>query len=760
MAAAGAAGAQPSEGLESVIVYAEKREAPIQEVPISISALSSEELSAAGVTDADGLARQLTTLDLQRNAGLTTTSLRIRRVGNIGNIPTFEPAVGVFVDGAFRSRSFLGTSNLLAVDHVEELRGPQTALYGKNVSAGLLALYTHKPADRLSAYGEATGSSIDSAENAAAGAAMLDVSGPLAPNLGGGIAARFTRNGSTLVNDQAGGPNGANERQAAVRVQLSWSPDPSLDLRLLAGGLHERDEQGQSDVFLAPGAASTQVADLLQQLGLIPDCPDNVPRNRRFCSFATNELDLDAKDLTLLGEYRFANQWRLSSTTGWDRYQILRAEDDAIQLFAPMLFYHDAERSRSIQEELRLQSANNTALTWLVGGFYYRNVYERGDHGRQPMFGVNGELAFNPIWPMLLGIPLAVPGQLGIHDSQLYTRYRSVFGQISWRLTPTLRVTTALRWQREDKDATIDNSVTAPGVSLISAVLTPTLTTSGQPVNGALTRTSNNVPWSVTPQYFFSDNAMAYFTLAHGSKSGGFNTGFGDAPLAAREFADETIHHYELGLKVTLANRRLLLDAAAFYTRYDNYQDAAFISAQFSVDNAERVDLKGMELAGSALLRDHLTADFSVSLANLEYVTYTHGLCYPGRAPDGSTPNSCVLSGEHPIQAPKWETHLGVRYELPLRRGAFSARLDWSWTDSYNTSFSADPRLTQARYSDVSLRIGLQFDEHYELVFWGDNVLNETVSQFDSLLNLFNDASYQSYLAAPRSYGITMRVRF
>ncbi len=175
--------------------------------------------------------------------------------------------------------------------------------------------------------------------------------------------------------------------------------------------------------------------------------------------------------------------------------------------------------------------------------------------------------------------------------------------------------------------------------------------------------------------------------------------------------------------------------------------------------NAARVDLKGLAIEGSALAHRPLTVDYSVSLADLRYVTHRVGLCYPGRVPDGSTPTSCVLSGSHPIQAPKWETHLGLRYELPRSWGRFLARADWSWTDSYNTSFSADPRLTQAAYSLVSARIGVKMGRSTELTLWGNNLLNENVSYFDSLLNLFNDASYQSYLALPRSYGITLRLR-
>jgi iron complex outermembrane receptor protein len=761
IAAATTTRAQSGGEIDSVIVWAEKRAAPTQQVPIAMSVLSAEQLSAAGIGDVDGLARQLTALDVQRNAGFNTTSLRIRRVGSIGNIPTFEPAVAVFVDGAFRARSFLGTSNLLAVDHIEVLRGPQTALYGKNVSAGLLGIFTRKPAKQVSVEGELTRGWVDSPKLAELGSVKLDLSGPITSNLGGGVAAEFAQHDHTLVNVLRAGADGDDEDRAAVRGQLLWAPSDSLEFRLLSGYVHEQGDQGESDVFLSPGSASVQVADLLQSLGLTPACGDNVPRNRNLCSVETNKLDLEAEDLTLLVEHSFANGWTIRSTTSADRYEILRIEDDAIQLFAPMLFYHDAEEGRSLQEEVALVSADNTDFVWLVGGFYYQNVYQRGDGGNEPMFGANGDLAYNAVWPAILGgIALAVPGQLGIHDSRLETEYRSVFGQVTWHVTPQWSLAANLRWQEEEKNALINNAVTAPGLSLISAILTPAVTLDGQVVNGALSRTTDNVPWSITPQYRFGDLGMAYFTLAHGSKSGGFNTGFGDAPLAAREFTDETIRHHELGVKLGFANHRVLLNAAAFHTRYENYQDAAFISAQFSVGNAESVDLKGMEFEGLFRLRDRLTLNLSVSRADLRYVKNTQGLCFPGRSPDGSLPNSCVLSGEHPIDAPEWETHTDVQYERPFPWGGLSLRLDWSWNDDYNTSFSADPRLVQDAYSDLALRVGAKIGATHELVLWGENLLDENIVYFDALLNIFNDASYQSYLASPRSYGVTWRVHF
>src|SRR5690606_38048403 len=148
---------------------------------------------------------------------------------SIGNIPTFEPAVGTFIDGAYRSRSFLGTTLLFGLHHVELIRGPQTALYGKNVTAGLLSVYTRKPGPAFRADADLTWATIDSSNRTREVSGRIDVSGPLAPGFGAGLAVRAIGFGHTLTNVQpGGGPNGNNHQEWAARGQLSWDATSAL----------------------------------------------------------------------------------------------------------------------------------------------------------------------------------------------------------------------------------------------------------------------------------------------------------------------------------------------------------------------------------------------------------------------------------------------------------------------------------------------------------------------------------------------------
>ena len=746
------AGAGAAESIETVIVHAQKRATALADVPMSVTTLSDKELAAIGLDDLGKLAAHTAVLDIQHSVGAATTTLRIRRLGTLGNVPTLEPAVGLFVDGAYRQRSFLA-ADLLDVGRVEILAGPQSTLYGRNVSAGVIAIYTRTPPTSLNVWGEVTRGMFDIAGSPDILNIKAGVGGPLSPAVSASLAGAHSQHDHTMFNALPGMPDGDNLSRSTWRGQIQWTGE-ALQMRLIGGYQQEHDDQGESDVYLAPGSATAATAATLVERGLAPACPDNIPNNRRNCSVAANTLEFSALDLTLIADAQLANGWTLTSTTAWDRYDARRTEDDSVQLFAPILFFHDVQAGNAVQEELRIATPVTDHVSWLAGLFYYRNTFERGNHGKEPFFGPNGTLAFNSIWPL----PFALPDQDGMHDSRTETEYASAFAEATWKMTQRMDLIAGLRWHREDRQASIANSVTRPGASIVANRLTPAVSLSGAAVNGVIRRSSDAITWSITPRFHVSDNLMTYATLARGSKPGGFNNATGNAPLTAREFGDEDIRHLELGARFTA--RRAQLGVTAFRTKYHDYQDTVFSLTQFGVGNVEQVNLAGMELDVRAALSERTAAHLAASYVDLKYQRHTTGMCYPGRTPDGSLPVSCDLSGEHLPNAPPWELHLDLEHTIPTGWGSLFGRIDWSWTDRYNTTFSADPRLVQRAYHDVGARLGTLIADTYELTLWGRNLLDENVVHMTALLNFFNDASWQSFLGEPRSFGITLRAHF
>ncbi len=757
---------EPELVLESIVVTAQKREESLQSVPLAVSALSADELDNAGIDNVSGISRQVPALEVQSSVSPIMTNFRMRRVGNLGNIPTFEPAVGLFIDGAFRSRAIFGATDLFDVERIEILRGPQSTLYGKNTTAGVIGIYTAAPGDQLQVGGEATVGNIEGG----AGDALLtkykaSVSGPITDSFGAGLGGSFTKHGDTMgeaLNNS--GSNGNDANRYSVRGQLAWDVTDAFDMRLIVGTIKENDKQQTADITFDPnGPLARVVLPAWRAAGISDTCTDNDPHNRITCVQQPLTTDLTAREATLLANYHFANGITLSSVSSYDYYMFRGTMNDTAQMMAPLLQFHDAQESESLQQELRLSSADDQRVTWLAGAFYYNNQYKRGDDGKNPVW-VGDTYSAHPavmaVHNILFGapIPMAAPGQVGYLASNLDTDYLGVYGQATWHITEQFGVTGGARWQEETKDANIRQWVNIPGASVMSINLAPAAVSA----NG-LTRTTDDVTWSVTPTWNVTEDAMLFATAAHGFKSGGFNTGFGRLPISQREFGDEDIMHYEAGAKFDLLSGRARLAASVFQTEFDNYQDAAFVGGQFTVGNAEQARLKGAELEGAVLVAKNITADASISYADFVYTTNTHGQCYPGRASNSTTTaGACSLTGEHPINAPEWKTHLGVQYDQPVQWGSLYTRADWSWTSEYNTSFSADPRLKQAAYDWVNLRAGTRWG-NYEAVLWVENVTNETVTNMDAVVTVYaapTDGSYQSLLQDARSYGATFRVKF
>ena len=755
----------PEEGvLEEVIVFAQKREQPLLEVPISISTLSLEEMEAAGVYNIDDISRLVPNLEVQTNINTVQSTFRIRRVGNLGNIPTFEPAVGVFMDGAFRSRSLFAISELFDLERVEVLRGPQNTLYGKNTSAGVIGIYTRAPGEILEGSAELSVGNVEGGQNALAVNLKGGLSGPLTDTLAGSIGGAVTRQDYIIKSAVAGGGAESDEiDRYSLRGQLQWKATDRLKLRLIAATAQQDDNRASEDLFYDPaGYVSNFVLPTYQTAGISGICNDNDPHNRKTCLRLARTTDLETYESTLLVDYALDNGLTLASLTSWDYYKLQSTYDDIAQVMAPILKVHDSEKGNSFQQELRLTSAGGETLDWLLGAFYFTNTHKRGDEGHTPVFlfdtlsddptvaAVN-QVRFGTPFPL----PFATQGQFGFLDAKQDTDYYALYGHATWHINDQFSLTGGLRWQNENKDGKLVQYTNDPSPSVISLALSPAS------VGGVLDRGTNRLTWSVSPQWFVTDTTMLFATVTSGFKSGGFNVGFGSMPLDNREFDDETSMNYEVGVKSDLRNGRLWIAAAAFSTDYHNYQDAAFVSTQFSVGNARKVELKGFEVEGTALLTDKLSLSLNVSYADLTYKDNPSGMCYPGRLPDSPTvPGACVLDGEHPINAPLWKTYLGLAYTQPVDWGDVYGRVDWSWTDEYNTSFSADPRLIQNPYSWINLRAGTRW-KNFELVFWVKNLTDEKVVNLDAVLSLYaGDGSYQSYLQEPRSYGITFRARW
>lgn len=724
--------------IEEIIVTAQKREQSLQQVPFSITAVTGELIQDAGIEDMFDVAAKVPSLEITQNAGPFNAAFRLRRIGNEANIPNFEPAVGLFVDGVFRARAGVGMGDLVDIERIEILRGPQTTLYGKNTSAGVVNIITRQPTDEYQFQGELTVGASEGGDTTHHNRLLAAISGPLGDGVSGRLSGSFTDTGKSTVN-LFNGDDTNETRRYGLRGQLLFEPTTDLQVRL-HGGISRvpLSKTGDPEFFegVIPAALNSAFG--------VP-CAVNDPGDRKICLSRAQDLKSEAEDLSLTIDYNFGYV-ELTSITGYESYNAFR-NGDVDQMNIQVLDFIDRRDSDSISQELRLASSSGEMLTWLTGLYYLENDFRRGDPV-EPTFVIGAD---GPALPLVPGISFGQPGYTGFLDSRTQTDHLSAFAQTVWHFGD-FDLTLGARWQSEEKRSSIANSADHTDPSVITLVLSPTA------ANATLERKTNDLTWTLNGQYFLDGDHMLYATVSRGFKSGGFNAGFGNTPVSDREFRDETVLNYELGAKLLLWDQRLQLNAAAFRTDYDDYQAASFISLQFLVNNADRVSLRGFELDGIALFSNELSGTLGISWVDAKYEDYENGSCYPGRVPDSSSGTNCILNGESLPYAPKLKATIGLQYERTMPVGDLYARGDLTWTDDYQTNTNLDPRHVQDAFSLVNLRAGLRFG-NYDVSVWVDNVTDKLWVMQEGISNLFDsDPAYQRWPAKPRTYGVTLRI--
>ena len=700
------------------------------------------------------------------------TAYRIRGVGSYANIPTFEPDVGLFIDGVYMVRSGLGIDELSDIERIEVLKGPQSTLYGKNVTAGVVNVVTKSPSESFEASVDETVSTLQGSENAPANRISGSISGPLSENVRGRVTGVWYDQGATVENLDPGGRNANDMKRYAVRGVLDIDVAQSSLLRLS----YTRAQMPKSyatnpDLYYGP-VATALGAKLGPLFGLAP-CPVNDPNARVICATApyTTEAHTDIASATLSAPVGINT---FTSITAWTDYFSDNAATDINQVQAPIAsLFDNQQKGDTFSQELRLTSPSGKALEWLAGAYYLHTSLEWGNLGRTPTFVLGPAAPYIPLTPSLPSdIVIGQNGDVGYQSSQAYSDYGALFGQATWHLSDQFSLAGGLRRQDERQHDSVDATYNvAPNpnpayagtpyefLNLITTVLS-------NPVgNGVYRHDTDNWTYSATADYKPAQGGAIYLTYSHGSKAGGTNIGFGDAPPPSRPFADETVNNIEAGAKFSLADERLRLAFAAFHTVYDDFQNAGFVGLQFLVNNAANVTVNGFEADGTWAAARGLTVNTAVTYLRAKYDTYLGGACYFGRTPDSLADSAgaftaCNLSGSTLPFAPDWRTSFGLQYEYGTRIGALYTRTDWLWSSDYYTNSNLDPRNIQGAYSLVNLRLGLRTDNGFDVSLFAKNVFNRTVIAEDGVANIIADGSYQRFLENPREIGLTVRKKF
>ncbi|QMW23089.1 TonB-dependent receptor [Sandaracinobacteroides saxicola] len=714
---------------DEIIVTAERRAASVQDVPISITALSGSTLEAAGIRGTEQLSDLTPGLLVQRSV---VGKISIRGIGNENYTIAGDPGVAVHSDGVYVARAAAGLFDLFDINRVEVLRGPQGTLYGRNATGGVINVIPNAPdADRFSAhltgeYGNYNAVRVDGHINAP---------------LGGGWALRVAALGSwrdgfttnTNANARSRGFGDLDSKDVwAVRGQLGYDDGGPFTARLSVEHLEDRSNLPAYKYLNRPGALPN--ADFGG--GATAFAPGNlrtvnqgfepaIPGFTRGVGSKRSDFFLTRQTGVALHLGYDAGGVDVASITGYrkTRFNWFNDGDGADTFYVN---YIQQDRNEQWSQELQLSSKGDGPLQWLLGGFYFR---ETGD-------------SFIAL-PFTFGAGL--PFYIAI-DGTAKTSALAGYGEVRWQATDRLKLTIGGRYSHENRKSTYRYEINfgAPFVR------TP-----------SLDRDFNAFTPRFVIAYEASDSTNLYASVTRGFKSGGFNL------LAVQPaFEPEKVWAYEAGVKLQTADRKFTLNANGFYYDYTNQQVGQIVNLQSVLTNAASSRIWGAEAEFTARPTEGLQVGGTLAYLDTKYRKFCTGDPTQPTAPVSpgcDAANPIDLKGNRLPRAPQWVLTAFVDYTAELGdAGKVNLRGDLRHqSDMFFTQFNR-PLIAQG--GTVTANASLTWtsaNDRFSLGGFVQNLTNETY--FTEVLEsgAFNPQLVgQAYVAPPRTYGVRASVKF
>jgi len=692
-----------------ITVTAQKREASLRDVPMSLSVLSAEDLESLRLDSSSEIAAQTTHLEIKQSFAASNPMIFLRGVGLNDFNSNASSAVGFYADEVYLSSPTGQVLEFFDLERVEVLRGPQGTLFGKNTTGGAVQLVTRKPSGQNGGHLRLGWGRFDQLD-VEGGAEVASAEGRVALRLAANLRQRdgITRN---LVNG-----NDENDIDArAARLQLRWLANDRLSLR-----------------WAVDGGANRSAARQYQSQGLF-DGRDALGYGESHDPF-TGSYDRPTRaDVDTLGAsmtvIRSGSSFDLTSISAWRQADRLVLEDtDA----SPNALLHSdwSNDSEQFSQELRLTSKSGGDVDWIAGLFYFDESLEV-----ENFFDVLGSL--RPF-----GIPFNPPfSPFGFR--QVYSQDTTTwapFGQLTYRLADHLTLRAGARFTREEKDLRLDTAFVEPSFE-VPAIVGLERDVDASEVSGDL-----GLSWQPRP------GLLLWGALSRGFKSGGFNGGARFVAAEATPVDPEFVTSYEFGWRSESLERRLRLAASAFYYDYTDLQvfdiDATGGLPVEVLDNASDARVTGLEIELEARPAAGLDLRLGLGWLDAEYQSYVRA--------DGLD-----FSGNRLIAAPEWSANGRLGYSKPLgERGTLRAFADFSYVDDRFLDPANLERLASAAHSLWNGR--LAFDApgagRWSVALWGKNLADEVyVANSFSVADFGFDALV---IGDPRTYGFDLALRF
>ncbi|HEJ2975108.1 TPA: TonB-dependent receptor [Pseudomonas aeruginosa] len=731
--------------LGKVTVTARRREEDSQKVPTPITVLGGETLEAQRISRVQDLQQVLPSVNVAY-IHARQSSVAVRGIGNNPASDGLEGSAGIYLDNVYLGRPGMAVFDLLDIEQLELLRGPQGTLFGKNTTAGVLNISTRAPTFTAERTVEVSGGQDGYFQGRGT------VSGPLGETLAGRLSAYRTRDDGYIKNIHDDNYLNGGERQGA-RGQLLFEPNEDFSLRWIADYNEEDSSNGSMVVY---GGAER----FWQRAALVGASPLRDPQRRKVSINGRQHVSVHQGGSSLEANWNLAGGYRLTSISAYRYWHFTPANDEQLNVSAindTGVEVHD----RQFSQEIRLASPTGGAFDYVVGAYAFRQN-----------LGNKTFTSYGPLADLyLLGANLgALNDTYSKANGKIETDSFALFAQGTWHLTERLDFTAGLRGTYEEKNAKVERFAPLGGAAVGGVGAAVRNGQLGAYDSGDLSQYNFAPSALLRLSYQFSDDLLGYASLSHGEKSGGVNLAVGSAPSAGADsllVGPERANDAELGLKSTLFDRRLLLNANLFWTGIHGYQATTLYQAPGSTQlvqvlaNAGSVRSRGLEFEATALPLRGLTLNFNGSYNDVTYLSFKDAPCPAEVSTRPGAPSSCDLTGQRVVGASKWIANLNGEYQWRL-----DDRFQPYVSASYAYRSAAEGTLDNSDLSKIdgyalaNLAAGLRSDlgdGQLDTSVWLKNAFDKDyyLSAFASI-----NGSYTASVGQPRTLGVSLRYDF
>jgi iron complex outermembrane receptor protein len=763
-------GAAPR-GIEEIIVKARKRAELLEDVPLSVTVVDTGELRASGATRLDDIQILVPNLQFRRSGIAPAAPIFIRGIGQQDEALAFDQGVGVYVDGVQLSRSIGLLLDLVDVQQIEVLRGPQGTLFGRNVVGGAINVSTVRPQEELG------GSLFVRAGNFDAVETRATLNAPLGTGNGADVLfSRFTFLGKTArgyVDNTYRDENLSDDDGVGFLGSLRWLPLEGLTIDV-SGAWERSHRRGVGGQCVPVQKALDPVVRFLADTfypGYQESCAEQDPFHVRSDAFALADLQSYGAWGTAswdFGSVGWLEDLTVKSITGWREQRTRYRIDTDFQEFPIIVSAHiggddpsgaegEPVFAQQISEEVQAgMRAADGRLNAVAGAFFFSD--EANDTGGQSAFRDRAD------------------GSPGVGNGTSVSRVSidnfswALFAQATYDLFDWASLTAGVRYTKERKQ--LAKREVFPLLSDLPRVDAAEEKEFVQWTPTASLALHVPDPWMErTPL----DRVMGYFTYSRGFKGGGFNAVAGsqvpegETATDLEPFRPEHVDSFEIGFKSFAFARRLSLNVAFFLA---DYQDIQVVLAKLDstsedtlpsylrvVDNAARATVRGVEIEAAAHPLWDLELSGSVGLLDAEYDEFED-------APSDLDSVPIDRSGESFPNVPDLQTHVAVQYPVAVapgpRRaaGTLTPRLDWYYQSEVHYAGPELKALVQRGYHLLDARLSYElWDEHLELALWAKNLLDETYFSGGAAFATLQGNAFR-FTAPPRTFGGEVRLTF